>query len=218
MKDLIEQFNEVIDDLKQARNAYLSNAIEESRFIMDEWQKKSHKLSLAVDIVSQCQMCHDLEYKLTADDIQALQIFNNQLATLEKKIIKECQALKESGRKRLDSTDEYFLTCFRMHIKIEYYIGEDDPAYSDDRDNCIATSKRMGSDIIIYGDNDWNVMRSSDHPLAHQKHCWLFHDLYDHANLSWKDILRIRGINTHIIAYYGNDITIQKELLYERQQ
>ena len=65
---------------------------------------------------------------------------------------------------------------------------------------------------------NWNEMRNTDLPLAHQKHCWLFHDLYDHARLSWKDILRIRGIYTHIIAYYGNDVSIQKELLYERQE
>ena len=218
MKDLLEQFVEVIGDLKKARDAYLADAIEESRFIMDKWIKKAMKLNAGVEIVSQCQKSDDLEYKLTADDIQALQIFNDQLATLEKKIAKEVKTLKESGQRRLDSTDEDFVTCFRLEIEIEYLIGEDEPDYNDERDNCIATSKRVGDDIMDYEDQDWNDMRNTELPLAHLKLCWLFHDLYDHANLSWKDILRISKVYTHIIAYYGNDISIQKELLYERQQ
>ena len=154
---------------------------------------------------------------LTADDIKALQNFNDQLAILEKKIIKEVNALEKSGRRRLNSTDENFVTCFDVDIEIDYSIGEDDPAFNDVRDNRIAISKHVSRDLMDYKGN-WNDMRGTDLPLAHQKHCWLFHDLYDHARLSWKDILRIRGIHTHIIAYYGNDVSIQKELLYERQE
>ena len=186
MKDILKQFDEVITDLTKARDAYLSNAIEASRFIMDEWIKKAIKLNTAVEIVSQCQKIDDLEYKLTAADIQALQIFNNQLAALEKKIIKEIKALKELGQRRLDSTDEDFLTCFRINIEIQYCIGEDDPAFSNERNNCIATSKRVDADIIDYDNKNCHVMRNTDHPLAHHKHCRLFHDLYDKANLSWK--------------------------------
>ena len=156
--------------------------------------------------------------EITTADIPALQNFNDQLAILEKKIIKEVKALKESGRHRLDSPDEDFVTCFRVKIEIDYSIGEDDPAYNDERDNCIATSKRVGDDIMAYDDQDWNDMRNTELPLAHLKLCWLFHDLYDHANLSWKDILRIRKVYTHIIVYYGNDMDIKKELLDEKQQ
>ena len=218
MKDLLEQFDEVIVDLNEARNAYLSNAIEESRFIMDKWQNKVRNLSTAAEIVSHCRKRDDRKYELTTADIQALQNFNDQLAILEKKIIKEVKALKESGRRRLDKTDEDFVTCFRVEIEIEYFIGEDDPAYNDERDNCIARSKRVGDDIMDYEDQDWNDMRNAELPLAHLKLCWLFHDLYDHANLSWKNILRIRWVYTHIIVYHGNNVSIQKELLDERQQ
>jgi hypothetical protein len=30
-----------------------------------------------------------------------------------------------------------------------------------------------------------------DHPMSHEFHCWLYHSLYDHEHLSWKQILTI---------------------------
>jgi hypothetical protein len=215
MKAIPPLFSKAMGYLTEASDAYLTNDYEASLRIMDRLSWKVARLNSRIEM--EINRKHGgLKNRLTIADIQALQNFNDQLAILEKKIIKEVKALKESGRRRLDSTDEDFLTCFRVEIEIDYFIGEDDPAYNDERDNCIATSKRVREDIIDYDDSDWNDMRHTELPLAHQKHCWLFHDLYDHANLSWKDILRIRGVYTHIIVYHGNDVTIQKELLYER--
>ena len=218
MKDLIEQFNKTMNYLTKARTAYLSKDIHVSCDIMEKCRLKLYELTDKLESETLRRKYDDWENKLTTTDIHALQNFNDQLAILEKKIIKEVKALKESGRRRLDSPDEDFVTCFRVKIEIDYSIGEDDPAYNDERDNCIATSKRVGDDIMDYEDQDWNDMRNTELPLAHLKLCWLFHDLYDHAHLSWKDILRIRMVYTHIIVYYGNDLDIKKELLYEKKQ
>jgi len=216
MKDLIEQFNKTMNYLTKARTAYLSKDIHVSCDIMEKCRLKLYELTDKLESETLRRKYDDWENKLTTTDIHALQNFNDQLAILEKKIIKEVKALKESGWRRLDSPDEDFVTCFRVKIEIDYSIGEDDPAYNDERDNCIATSKGLGNKIMDYEDQDWNDMRNTELPLAHLKLCWLFHDLYDHAHLSWKDILRIRMVYTHIIVYYGNDLDIKKELLYEK--
>ena len=213
MEKIPPLFNEAMAYLTKASDAYLSKDNEASLHIIDKLVRKAYRLKYRIEMEAIRRKDDDL----TADDIHALQNFNDQLAILERKIIKEVKALEESGQRRLNSTDEDFVTCFRVNIEIDYSIGEDDPAFNDERDNCIATSTHVSQDIMDDGRN-WNEMRNTDLPLAHQKHCWLFHDLYDHARLSWKDILRIRGIHTHIIAYYGNDVSIQKELLYERQE
>lgn len=34
----------------------------------------------------------------------------------------------------------------------------------------------------------------TNHPLQHQHHCWLFHELYDHTYLAWQDILDMEAI------------------------
>ena len=213
MEKIPSLFNKAMAYLTEARDAYLSKDNEASLRIIDKLRQKAYRLKCRIEMEAIRRKDDDL----TADDIKALQNFNDQLAILEKKIIKEVNALEKSGRRRLNSTDENFVTCFDVDIEIDYSIGEDDPAFNDVRDNRIAISKHVSRDLMDYKGN-WNDMRGTDLPLAHQKHCWLFHDLYDHARLSWKDILRIRGIHTHIIAYYGNDVSIQKELLYERQE
>jgi hypothetical protein len=211
-------FNKAMSYLAEARDAYLANDYAAYLRLIEELSRKVARLNYRIEMEITRGKHDDRKYELTTADIQALQNFNDQLAILEKKIIKEVKTLKESGRRRLDSPDEDFVTCFRVEIEIEYFIGEDDPAYNDERDNCIARSKRVGDDIMDYEDQDWNDMRNTELPLAHLKLCWLFHDLYDHANLSWKNILRIRWVYTHIIVYHGNNVSIQKELLDERRQ
>ena len=163
MKDLLEQFNKTMAYLTKARDAYLSKKIHVSCYIMEKCRLKLVELTDKLESETLRRKYDDWENKLTTVDIQALQNFNDQLAILEKKIIKEVKALKESGRCRLDSTDEDFVTCFRVKIEIDYFIGEDDPAYNDERDNCIATSKRVGDDIMAYDDQDWNTMRNGGH-------------------------------------------------------
>ena len=217
MKDLQKQFDKIIAYLTKARDAYLSKKINISWEIMDKFKRKFYKLVFGIEMEKIRRKYDDWKNELTAIDIQALQIFNDQLAALEKKIAKEAHALEEAAQRLLATKEEQFVTCFHLDIEIDYSIGEDDPDYNEDRYNCIAKSRYVTADMIGHDDNNCNDMRSTDLPLAHQKHCWLFHDLYDHVHLSWKNILRIRKVYTHIIAYYGNDVSIQKELLYAKQ-
>jgi len=56
----------------------------------------------------------------------------------------------------------------------------------------------------------WSTVCSiENHPMKGEFHCWLYHCLYDHMNLSWDDILRIGMIWVDIIVFYQHMTKIQ---------
>jgi len=210
MKTTPERFDEAIALIMKARDAYFSTAVNASWRIIEQCVKEVRNLNETLEAETIIQMRDRRGDELTSADIHALQNFNDQLAELEKKIGREVRMITDLCKQRLKSTDESFLTCYHLRVDLQYHIGDDDPAFSDDRDNCIATSKHASTDVMNDG-NNWNDMKNTDLLLAHQKHCWLFHDLYDNAHLSWIDILRIRHVYAHITVCYGNDVHIQMD-------
>jgi len=88
-----------------------------------------------------------------------------------------------------------------LEVKVRCLLSEDHPEFDPDDDNFVATlSSCWHEDEAIWPpggdwDENWNECGSSRPDLRSERHCWLFHDLYDHElRRDWDRILGIGGL------------------------
>jgi len=126
----------------------------------------------------------------------ALGRLNAYLAELENIIVKEAivadRALQTRKHDPADPMNDY-----ELEAVITYHLRQDDPGYREDDDNILAeqTEYLTGVSLDAGGRNRTLLAdgrNHNDHPEPEGEiHCWLYHDLYDHRNLDWADMLRI---------------------------
>ena len=85
---------------------------------------------------------------------------------------------------------------FDCEIYLYYYLAKDDPVYDEYSDNIMTILTTNEKDLKWnwgLGDNKCHNTTPSRKgtPWEHEKHCSLYHDLYDHTALSYREILRI---------------------------
>lgn len=96
-----------------------------------------------------------------------------------------------------------------MDTRMEFLLDHRDPLFETDGGNRLYVTNHnitycahgiySGSSLIDGEIDNWNEFEHQEgHPLRHQNHCWLFHDLYDHSHppLGWQNILRIGSVRT----------------------
>jgi hypothetical protein len=71
-------------------------------------------------------------------------------------------------------------------------LREDDTEYEEDDDNILV----QVYDIYIEGD-DLDADHS-EYSFPGEKHCYLYHQLYGHFHLDWRDLLRIGSLYVEI--------------------
>lgn len=94
-----------------------------------------------------------------------------------------------------------------MEARMEFLLDHRDPLFENDGGNTLYVTNHniayrahgtYSDSSLIDGEIDnWNEFEHQEgHPLRHQHHCWLFHDLYDHSHppLGWQNILRIGSV------------------------
>ena len=93
-------------------------------------------------------------------------------------------------------------------------LRDDDPACRDDDDHILVTRNEWLSHLKRYlehpdeaggigsGDNYNEFQFMEGHLRQAEHHCWLYHDLYDHAGLQWEDLLRIGDIRVDLKVIY----------------
>ena len=146
--------------------------------------------------------------KLKAEDLsteqrQFLVQLNEKLVDIEKGIKKECQSLIEELEKRITDPVDW-LEDYEIDCDVSFHLKEDDPDYSERSDNILAQlSQPFKSEFENCGIADGvNYNELWDHPMKDEHHCWLYHELYDHAGLGWVNVLRIGSIWVDIHVYY----------------
>lgn len=149
-------------------------------------------LDSIVEIVRKFQSCLDANISkktiLTEDQIQPLLNLNRQLKKISDHIAEEYKAARQQAQLRLGATNHHLFDV-ETEIEIDYAMRKSDPAYRDDRDNYLTAQRKIPIELI--SDNiDWSESYTQD-TLSKDSHCYLFHDLYDHAQLGWADCLRI---------------------------
>jgi len=126
---------------------------------------------------------------------------NHRLSDIEQQLKKEAKAIIKVMDLRLKN-DSDWINDYEIDCTVEFYLNEDDLAYSDEDDNLLAEFTegvallRYADHSLLASDKNWNDQSIPDMDTPDQKehHCWFYHQLYDHAQLSWEDMLRIGDI------------------------
>ena len=140
---------------------------------------------------------------------------NNRLHLFQNKIIKEAKKLDSELIKRVeDENDE--LEDYEIDLELSLYLKEDDKEYKEDDDNIIMTLndyvKGISDKECDYPWDDTNHnefhIRNNPHNMKDEHHCWFYHCLYDHTELTWDDMLRIGSfwMDIHVHYQYSDNI------------
>ena len=150
----------------------------------------------------------------TKQELLQLRNLNQVLIDLEQQIKREVLWLLPTLKQRLNNHD-LFLTDFEIIAKVDYILRDNDPAYDPDSDNILVTREYLchridQADSMIAGSENWNAFQFfPDHPMKDDYHCWLFHELYEHSNLSWNDLLRIESLWLDIDFRLQHEVTLK---------
>jgi hypothetical protein len=145
-----------------------------------------------------CRSLPDTE--LTEIQLEKLRALNARLMDMEVQLVREVQPQVDALQARVDDLEDW-LQDFECRILLRFSVGTDDPDYDEeDSENVLLTRKHSYSTIhdhyndrVVDGIN-WNMYERLDcdwHPMHKEVHCWLYHDLYDHADIGWANLLRI---------------------------
>jgi hypothetical protein len=126
---------------------------------------------------------------------------NNRLYEIEKQLKKETLEIISTMNKRLNDTADW-INDYEIECTVDFYLREDDPAYSDEEENILAEFEegigllRYTKCSLLAMNESWNdrSIPDMDNPEKLEHHCWFYHQLYDHAEISWDDMLRIGDI------------------------
>ena len=145
--------------------------------------------------------------QLSSDEIARLVALNQRLIEMEYWIFQRAQLLAEDHLRqcRCKRTEPHW-EDFEMECTITY-VGPE----IEDSDNAVLrcqfvricalkwffTQKDDDRDVDFiqqYFQFSWDDGITEIEALASQRICWSFHDLHDHHNLTWTDILQIEGV------------------------
>lgn len=134
--------------------------------------------------------------KFTNQEVEKFKLLNNKLRSYEKIMRQETESLYTYAKSRID--DNSIVIDFEIEIKLYFYLSESDPAFViDESDNimCILQTTKYGKLDWEWGfgdENDHNTIPERVGTLMeNEKHCAIFHALYDHTMLNYEEILRI---------------------------
>jgi hypothetical protein len=150
---------------------------------------------------------------MTREERLCLLYLNKRLFELEKQLKKEALEIIETMKKRVSDENDW-ISDFEIECTVDFYLREDDPAYSDEEDNFLAEFKeglcvlKFSHKSLLASEENWNDMSilDMDHPDQREHHCWFYHQLYDHTDLTWEDMIRIGDVWVNI------DLTLQHQL------
>lgn len=97
--------------------------------------------------------------------------------------------------------------CWDIETRLNFLLAPEDAMFHPGEQNILhSTEHRVGTNqygnyyAFLPNNEDianWNEYEHREnHPLRHQHHCWVFHDLYHHSfpRLGWQNILRIGDV------------------------
>jgi len=135
-----------------------------------------------------------------------LRAFNESLRQLENKFYPIMAAKHKELQARIADPADW-LAEFNLDCLITFYLREDDPEYEKDDDNILMEIEVMYLEQNLPGrdpDRDWGFGATHvDHAESCQdfpseSHCYLYHQLYDHCYMDWRDLFRIECLYVDI--------------------
>lgn len=135
---------------------------------------------------------------------ERLNEINAELTVIEKQI--------HTTAVRLDTTLQNELANgvdgmydYELEVEIECYSGEEDAeplcTLHELQKGISLPSTRKKSNLAD-GENHNEFHHWGNHPMKGEYHCWLYHCLYDHENLTWEQIASIQTFCIDIVPRY----------------
>lgn len=126
-----------------------------------------------------------------------LRNLNQMLRQFEEKFYPVLVAKKRELQARVLEPSDW-MQEFNLGFMLTIYLREDDPEFEDDDDNILIQLNEwfVREDAVERG---WGFGATEiDHAMTDvfpmEKHCYLYHQLYDHYFLDWRDLLRIGSL------------------------
>ena len=187
--------------LKSNNNALTPNEYHHSRNLLRDRQIRLNK-----------------EFPFTPEQVSRIEQINSRLDQKYRAAIKQAQTLCDFAQKQVET--DPFVSDYEIDFSIDIYASdkysyipemECIPIYSGHPNMGLTKhdfkqGKSNPGNINEGGSLQWFLEENhnefrfrSDHPLKHQHHCWLLHELYDHTYLSWQDILYIKEIWVDVV-------------------
>lgn len=116
---------------------------------------------------------------LSDDEVAGLLRLNRRLSDLERYLQNAAQDLTPRLEAKLaDSNDG--MADYEIEATLHFVLREDDPEFDDSEDNFLTVRKEDLKRIYRLAD-DKDHRDLPMRQLKGERHCWLFHDLYDHS-------------------------------------
>jgi len=157
--------------------------------------------------------CDTKTEDLTREQRETLVQLNLTLARTERNIKKQGQQLQvECQNKIADASN--FISDYELDVIITFWLKESDPDFDEERDNIVAvlneSIKHNNFTTHLGGNKNHNEFQYWEwHSMQDEQHCWLYHCLYDHCDISWIDILRIGQVWVEFDCRLQNCIEIE---------
>ncbi|MFP4333512.1 MAG: hypothetical protein ACLFQJ_09440 [Campylobacterales bacterium] len=143
------------------------------------------------------------------ETIEQLRALNNRLSSLQNKYLKEAIVLDKALIKRVEDKED-ILEDYELEIQVCFYLKEDHSNYKEDEDNIITTlveyekkiSKNQERYNWLYKNNHNEYTGRPNCPISKEYHCWWYHCLYDHNDLTVEELLSIGTIWCDIKVAY----------------
>jgi len=163
-------------------------------------------------------------FDLTNKELEKFRELGAKLMEFEKDIKKEVEGVYTYAKKRLDNKDD-IVRDFDIEIKLFFFLDENDPAFQDyDTDNIMSilqTNKYQTegeSPDWSFGccdDGEHNTIPCREGTIfEHDKHCANFHALYDHTDLSYREILRIGSFELDVTLH----LEYKEKAIYKKER
>ena len=143
-------------------------------------------------------------YRLNHNEKGRLLSLNERLAAIEHQFLPIILQLKAEMSDRVSSPFDW-LDDYEIELSVDLYLSEEDPEWSENDDNIIVTLNefvKLTKTVPIFGFGATHVNHGKFPPFEGEHHCWLYHCLYDHMCLAWRDLLRIGSIGVDLRVTY----------------
>lgn len=154
-----------------------------------------------VELIGQEQdkvSCKDM----TESQLALLRHINHILTELEPVIVSEFSRLNSLAKARVEDQEDW-VDDYEIRCHITFYLNENDPSNSEEKDNILVVLSENGKrPHPRLGDGEDHNQPPGAFPISDERHCWLFHCLYDHTDLGWGDILRIGDVIFDVTIEY----------------
>lgn len=125
-----------------------------------------------------------------------LHALNGSLRELEDKIYSIMLPKNNELKARVADPADW-IRDFNFEYVITFYLREDDPEYEEDDDNILMQIH----EIFMEREDDEQGLVNWAVPIENfpgEQHCDLYHQLYDHCYLDWRDLFRIGALYVDI--------------------